>query len=245
MKRTRLGLSLAEGETGPCSGADEIGRRTGAWVSRRHLLVGAGGTAAGVLGLVACNSRSKSATPPTTGSTVEAKTTTTAAAPSTDAAVAALAGSLEVLAVDAYRVGLALATGNKLGVMPPALVTFATTVLGHHEAALSTWNATLTSAGKPGVSQPPAALQATVDRMFTRTTSATALARLALLVEQTASDTYFSVIPMLKSTDLITVAAQLQSVDQEHAAILRYLLGTYPVPDAFQNANMALSVTNA
>jgi hypothetical protein len=62
-----------------------------------------------------------------------------------------------------------------------------------------------------------------------------------LLLEQTASDTYLSAIPTLKSKDAITLAGQLQVVDQEHAAVLHYVLGEYPVPDVFQTTDKAFS----
>jgi hypothetical protein len=43
--------------------------------------------------------------------------------------------------------------------------------------------------------------------------------------------------------DAITLAGALQSVDQEHSAILLYVLGQYPVPDVFQKGNRAYTGT--
>ena len=47
--------------------------------------------------------------------------------------MAAVAASLENLAVFAYTAGLSAATAGKLGTVPPAVATFATTVKGQHQ----------------------------------------------------------------------------------------------------------------
>ena len=52
-----------------------------------------------------------------------------------DLAVAAVAASLENLAVFAYTAGLSAATAGKLGTVPPAVATFATTVKGQHASS--------------------------------------------------------------------------------------------------------------
>ena len=121
------------------------------------------------------------------------------------------------------------------------MTTFATTVMAHHQAALASWNALVTSGGATAVTQPPESLKASFDRLLSRVTNATSLARLALQLEQTASDTYLSLIPVLQAKSTITLAGQLQVIDQEHAAILHYLVGGYPIPDVFQNTNLAFS----
>ena len=61
----------------------------------------------------------------------------------------------------------------------------------------------------------------------------------SLLLEQTASDTYLKVMPTLMSGDAITLAGALQISGQEHAAVLHYVLGEYPVPDVFQKTDLA------
>ncbi|MDQ6613929.1 MAG: ferritin-like domain-containing protein [Actinomycetota bacterium] len=209
-------------------------------VSRRGFLLGAG-AAGGAIVVAACSkSKTSSSTTDTTGG-AGSTTPTTAAGASGDAKVAALAASLEVLAVATYKNALAAASANKLGAVPAAVGNFATTAMSNHQAALDKWNTVLTSAGAQAVSQPPASLAATVNQMFAQVTDAAGVAKLALLLEQTASDTYLSAIPTLKSKDAITLAGQLQIVDQEHAAILHYVLGEYPVPDVFQTTDKAFS----
>ena len=68
-----------------------------------------------------------------------------------DLAVAAVAASLENLAVFAYDAGLTAATAGKLGAVPPAVATFATTVKGQHQQHADAWNAVLKSHGKAAV----------------------------------------------------------------------------------------------
>ena len=68
-----------------------------------------------------------------------------------DLAVAAVAASLENLAVFAYNAGLTAATAGKLGAVPPAVATFATTVKGQHQQHADAWNGVLKSNGKAAV----------------------------------------------------------------------------------------------
>jgi rubrerythrin len=211
--------------------------------SRRWFIGAAAAVAAGGV-LAACSKDdSKVATGASTTVTSgsAATTATTAASGSGDADVAALAASLEVLAVNTYKAALDAATANKLGAVPPAVATFAKTAMGHHQMALDTWNKVLTGAGKPAVSAPPAKLKATVDAEFAKVKDVTGVANLALLLEQTAADTYLKATSSLTGKEAITTAGALQSVDQEHAAILLYVLGKYPVPDVFQKTDKAFA----
>ncbi len=203
-------------------------------VSRRGFLVATG--AAGIAVIAAACSKKKD--------NVDAGNTATSSSAgggsaSGDAKIAQLAAGLEVLAVGTYKAALDAATANKLGAVPPAVATFATTVMAHHQKALDTWNGVLTKAGAQAVSTPPADLKAKVDTMFAAVKDVTGVAKLALTLETIAADTYLSAVPKLQSKDAITLAAALQSVDQEHAAILHYVLGEYPVPDVFQKTDKA------
>jgi hypothetical protein len=212
-------------------------------MSRRGFLM-TGVAAGGALVVAACSSKATTASTTDTtaaGSTTGATPTTAAAGGGGDAKVAALAASLEVLAVSTYKGALDAAGANKLGAVPPAVASFATTAMANHKAALDKWNSVLTSAGAQAVTQPPTSLAATVNAAFAKVTDVTGVAKLALLLEQTASDTYLSALPGLKSKDAIQLDGQLQVVDQEHAAILHYVLGEYPVPDVFQTMDKAFA----
>jgi len=86
-----------------------------------------------------------------------------------------------------------------------------------------------TGAGRPAVTAPTAALKPTVDAAAAKLTDVPGAATLALRLEDYASQTYQSVIPTLKSPDAIKLAAQITVVGSQHQAILRYVLGLYPV----------------
>ena len=199
--------------------------------SRRGFLVATG--AAGLTVAVAACGSSTDNGPAATG---------TAAATSgsnNDGATAKVAASLEVLAVGTYKAALDAATAGKLGPVPPAVAKFATTAMEHHQAALDKWNGVITGAGGAAVTAPPADLKATVDKAFGDVKDITGVAKLALLLEQTAADTYQTAVHTLSSKDAITLAGSIQIIDQQHAAVLLFVLGQYPVPDVFQKGDKA------
>ncbi len=92
-----------------------------------------------------------------------------------DLAVAAVAASLENLAVFAYTAGLTAATQGKLGTVPPAVATFATTVKGQHQQHADAWNAVLKSHGKAPVTVTNPTLTPTVQSDFAKVTDITGL----------------------------------------------------------------------
>ncbi|MEA2670060.1 MAG: hypothetical protein QOG45_280 [Chloroflexota bacterium] len=205
--------------------------------SRRGFLTISGVAGLGLLA-AACGSNSTTAGPASSSSTNSSR-------PSGDAGIAKTAASLEVLAVGTYKAALDAATGGKLGAVPPAVATFVQTAMAHHQMALDSWNGILTSAGAQKVSTPPTDLKATVDAAFAKVTDVTGAAKLALLLEQTAADTYLVSLPLIMNKDAVTLAGALQSVDQEHSAILLYVLGQYPVPDVFQKGDKAYAGTGS
>ncbi|MDP9073376.1 MAG: ferritin-like domain-containing protein, partial [Actinomycetota bacterium] len=123
-----------------------------------------------------------------------------------------------------------------------AIATMAGAVVAHHQAALDRWNAVLIAAGQHPVVDPPSDLKASFDGLLARAPDGVALARLALQLEQTLSDTYLAAVAGLQSPEAVTLAGQLQAVDQEHAATLHYLLGGYPAPGSFQTTEKAVKV---
>ncbi|HEV2768267.1 MAG TPA: ferritin-like domain-containing protein, partial [Acidimicrobiales bacterium] len=145
-----------------------------------------------------------------------------------DLEVAKTAASLEVLAVNTYGAALEAPLDY-----PPAVAEFATTAKAHHEAHRDAWNDLLTGAGETEVTDPPAELEAMVNDQFSKVTDVGGVAALALMLEQTAADTYFAVIPQLTNEEAVKLAASIQPIDMQHAAILHYVMGEYPVPKAF------------
>ncbi len=200
-------------------------------LSRRRLLIGTGLAAGVALAASACGGDDEEA-----GTDAgQQPSTTQAQRASNDLAVAQLAAGLEKLAVDTYGAALTAATGGKLGEVPPAVAEFVTTAKAHHEVHLSSWNSVLKGAGRPEVTAPNATLKPTVDSMFAQVKDAGGAAKLALTLEDIASQTYNKAIPTLGNKDAIKLAAQIQTVDQQHIAILRYALGAYPVGSADLN----------
>lgn len=203
--------------------------------SRRKLFIG-GGVGALAVVVAACGSDDDN------DASAGDPTTTTTKSPSSgggDAAVAGLAASLELLAVNTYTAAAGAASAGDLGPVPPAVGAFVGRALEQHQAALDAWNGVLTDAGGDEVTETPADLQSTVDTALGKVTDATGAAKLALLLERTASDTYCKAVPTLEDKAAITLAGSLQIACQEHAAILHYVLGEYPVPDVFQTTKNA------
>lgn len=199
--------------------------------SRRHFLLGAAGATAGGLLLAACGSSTPTSSPTTTGSSstsAPSSPTTAASGVATDLSIAAVAASLENLGVFAYKAGIAAATAGKLGKIPPAVPVFATTAMTQHMAHAGAWNSVLTGAGKPPVTVTDPALTPTVQAAFAKVTTVTALAQLALLIENIAAQTYQSTIPVLSEASAVGVSATIQPVEMQHAAILYFVLGQYP-----------------
>ncbi len=228
--------------------------------SRRRLLAGAGVIGAALVA-AACGSDAKSSTSTpaaassstpaagTTGATTASSTAATTAgttpAPAdgaaTDGKIATLAAGLEVLAVGTYKAALDAATAGKLGAVPPAVATFVTTAMGHHQMHLDAWNKVLKAAGAPEVTAPNAKLKPVVDEAFGKVTDVVGAAKLALLLEQIAAATYQSAIPVISNKDAVKLAGSIQIIDFQHAAVLNFVLGNYPVPDTFGKLDQAVA----
>jgi hypothetical protein len=236
-------------------------------LTRRHILTGAAFLGAGLVA-AACGSDSNGATtsitngssgtiasttpvsdtvvttPPvdtaaTSTPVVDTTPGTTPDGGSVDLKVAALAASLEVLAVETYKAALDAAGSGGLGDVPPAVGEFVTVAMAQHQEHLDAWNGVLTGAGGEAVSEPNAALKPTVDAEFATVTDVVGAAQLALMLEQIAAATYFSAQKVLTDKDAIMLAGSIQVVDAQHVAILLYVLGEYPVPDVFASDEMA------
>lgn len=212
--------------------------------NRRTFLLGAGGALAGVgvLAAVAANPGLAAAA----GSTVTPTTSTSSnpeAGLSGDLAVAALAASLENLAIYTYGVAATAAQAGKLGTVPPAIGQFVKTVMTQHTQHAAAWNSLLTGAGKKKVTVTDPALTPSVDQQLGQVTTLTQVAQLALMLENTAAQTYQAEAAKLKSTKAISVAATIQPVEMQHAAILYYVLGEYPGAQSSAGTPLAFNPT--
>ena len=165
--------------------------------------------------------------------------TTPAGDGSVDLKVAALAAGLEVLAVGTYKAALDAAGAGSLGEVPPAVGEFVTTAMAQHQEHLDAWNKVLSGAGVAEVTEPDATLKPTVDAEFAKVTDVAGAAKLALMLEQIASATYLNAQNVLTDKDAIMLAGSIQIIDAQHASILLYVLGEYPVPDVFAKVELA------
>jgi hypothetical protein len=217
--------------------------------SRRTFLMGAGAAAAGGAAMMVVGGSPAMAGAATRK--VSALHSVDAAFPpsdlSGDLAVAAVAASLENLAVFAYSAGLAAATSGKLGTVPPAVAVFATTVKGQHQQHADAWNGVLAGAGKAKVTVTNPTLTPTVQADFAKVTDIAGLANLAITLETLAAQTYQAETSMLKSKAAIGLSSSIQPVEMQHIAILYYVLGMYPgaqtstgTPLAFNPTSMAV-----
>jgi hypothetical protein len=190
--------------------------------TRRNFLRG-GLVTAGVLGggmvITACGS-SSSATPATSPE-----------GEATDLQVARLATSLEVLAVTTYDAALKAATSGALGAVPPAIATFATTVKGQHGEHRDNWNTVLTKNGWPAQTDPDPKLNGMVQDSLGKVKTVADVANLALTLENVALQTYTAGAPLVMDKSARLIALTIAPVEAQHAAILNFVLGNYPVPD--------------
>ncbi len=229
-----LGAAVAEW-------TDEIRSAPDPRPSRRAFLLGTGGAVAGIGLLAALGTAPGRAAAQITRSAGSGSGSGSGSASPTagltgDLAVAATAASLENLAVSAYTAALQAAQAGKFGTVPPAIATFVTTAMQQHRDHAGAWNSLLVAAGKKKVTVTDPALTPTVNQKFAQVTTLTQLAQLALLLENTAAQTYQVEAAKLQHKKAITVAATIQPVEMQHAAILYYVLGEYPgVQDAGGN----------
>ena len=205
--------------------------------SRRGFLIGAGAVAGGAA-LIAAGSSSPAAWAGTSSNHSKSGKL------KGDLAVAALAASLENLAVAAYGDVLAAATAGKLGTVPPAVATFATTVKGQHAQHAQAWNSAIVAAGHKAITATDPVLTPIVVADFKKVKNVTGAAKLALTLEDIAASTYQSAISGVKATSSVKVAASIEPVEMQHAAILNFVLGQYPVPNAFSPTRGARPLTD-
>jgi len=215
--------------------------------SRRTFLLGAGAAVAGGAALVAVGTPALSGVAGASTRRLASGTTSGSFPPaglSGDLAVAAVAASLENLAVFAYTAGLSAAAAGKLGTVPPAVASFATTVKGQHQQHAEAWNAVLKSHGKAPVTVTNPKLTPVVQADFAKVTDVTGLAELALTLETIAAQTYQAETAKLKSSTAIALSSSIQPVEMQHIAVLYYVLGKYPGAQTAAGTPLAFNPTS-
>ncbi|MGI8333784.1 ferritin-like domain-containing protein [Actinomadura scrupuli] len=226
--------------------ADTSPRSPGTVSARRAFLVGAGGAFV-TLALAACGNRARlvSATPespvdsespmesesPSASESASASPSASAGAYTGELKIVALAAALENQAAGAYQSVLSASQSGKLGKVPPAAATFAKTAMSQHTDHAKAWNAVLQSAGKPTITGTPLKNQQSLAEDLNKATDFGEAAKLALKLEDGATQTYVSVASKVANKRAIDIAASIAPVEAMHAAILHFMLGEYPVPD--------------
>ena len=212
----------------------------------RRMFLLAGTAVGGSIALAACGSSSSGSAAKSSTTAAGASTTSKSPGGSTDLAVAGLAVGLENLAVKTYQTALTAAAAGKLGTVPPAVATFATTVMAQHKDHAGAWNAVLKSAGRPALTGVDTTVDtAVVQPGLAKVTNVGELASLALTLEDVAAATYLNGMQnALKMSSAIKIAASIQPVEMMHAAILNLLLGNYPVPNGFATVTGARTPTD-
>jgi hypothetical protein len=218
--------------------------RDGRSTSRRGFLVGAASFSAGAVLLAACGSDDSGNSAAPSNSTAFGSPAASSGGMDKltgDLAIAALAASLENLAVQTYQAGLDAAGAGKLGTVPPAVANFVMTVQKQHKDHAAAWNAILTGAGEQAVTGVDKTVQdAVVTPGFAKVTNVVQLATFAIGLEDAAAATYLNGIQnAIEDPGGIMVAATIQPVEMQHSAILHLLLGDYPVPDTFAKTDGA------
>ena len=201
-----------------------------AGTSRRRFLIGAGGLVAARRGcwppagarLEQLDDHDDDIGDPDLG------TTSGSSLSKADAGSLAVDASIENLAVFAYTAGIAAATAGKLGKVPPAVPTFAETALSHHKAHAAAFNAVLSAAGLKMVTAPDPVLTPVVKSAFAKVKTIPDLAELAVLLENTAAQSYQDDAASFANKHATTTSASIMPVEMTHAAILYYVLGKYP-----------------
>jgi hypothetical protein len=136
--------------------------------------------------------------------------------------------------VFAYMSALKAASTGKFGKsVPPAVAAFAQHAMQQHQDHADAFNAALVNAGGKAYTQPDPALAPAVTKMFAAVDSVPGLAKLALTLENTAGATYVKQMGEVTSAAALSAIATIAPVERQHAAILSYVLGEYPIPDTF------------
>jgi Ferritin-like domain len=213
--------------------------------SRRSFLTRSGLLAAGGLLVASGDAAAASTIPRLAGSRSMRREVVAGTTAPLDVRVAALAASLENLAVSTYASALSAATAGKLGKVPNAVATFVETAMAQHKDHAAAWNALVSSGGYKPITAPNAAIAVSIKAAFAKVTDIAGVAKLALTLEDAAAATYLEAIGVLSGSMAIETAATIQPVEMQHAAILNFVLGQYPVPQAFSLTAGAATLTDA
>jgi hypothetical protein len=156
-----------------------------------------------------------------------------------DLATAAAIASVEVLAINAYGAVQQATAAGSLGAAVPAVDAYMSTAIGHHQAALQSWNDVLVAAGRPAATKSPLDLTVSANEQFAVVRDIPGAAGVLWSLETTAAATYLYAVRTLQSPATILLAASVLPVDRQHMTALLFLTGRDPAPDAFASEDFA------
>lgn len=220
--------SMTDVRTSMAALSDRISSAAGSVANRRSFLLGSAAVVgAGVL--AACGSSSSGGSPAAKGTSPA----TSGGSPYTgDLKVVALAAALENLAVAGYGLALTNAKKGKYGAVPPAIADFVVTARKQHMDHAGAWNGVLAQAGVPKVTGPSLTITPGAVAALKGAKKITDVAQIALNLENAAAETYVFATANVSDAGGIATAASIAPVEAMHAAILSFVLGKYPVPNA-------------
>lgn len=148
-----------------------------------------------------------------------------------DLDIARLWAGIEATAVTMYEAAIAAVASGALGKAPGAVVAFAAAARQQHADHGRAWNDVLTKHGQRAQTDPDPALLSTVQSAVKGLTTLPQFAGLALSLEDTALQTYVNSVTAVQDGEARRIALTIAPVEAQHAAVLNYLLGQFPVPD--------------
>jgi hypothetical protein len=148
-----------------------------------------------------------------------------------------MAASVENTAVATYQAVVNAITTSRLTGIPPAVVAFAKAAQQQHRDHASAFNGMLIAAGHPPVTVADEVLQPAFVQSVNQVRNYVDFARLARTLENVAAATYQDGVNRLADRKAVTALAKIQPVEREHAAVLSFLIGEYPVADTYSSTS--------
>lgn len=155
-----------------------------------------------------------------------------------DIMVLQTAASIENLAVSVYTTAAGLPfikSGNA------TVAAFIAKTTAQHTAHAEAFNAALTRAGAKTQTGPDPKYAAVVKSALPGIKTPGDVVSLAITLEDVAAQTYAKYVALASNASMRTLFGSIAPVEAMHAAVLQFVLGRYPGPDAFLGTGKAAS----
>ncbi len=143
-----------------------------------------------------------------------------------DVAIANVALNLELQAIEAYKVGAGT------GLLSGAKLDAAKLFLGQHEAHRDALMGVIKKFGGTPVAGKKGTEYEVIKNAVPKIKSDNDILEFALTLEAQAASAYLGVLTQFSEKSLIPTLAGIAADEAQHAAILRFVLGKNPCPDA-------------